>query len=135
MKGNGSLVDMKSNDITHYRIGCAHQSLRDAEFLARADSWNGTVNRLYFACFYSVVAPAAQEGASTTEHGDMRRSVNQYDMRSGRIGHDLQAFYKELSAMRLDGDYKDFVVFDEQKVRPLIVETRRFVARIADLLR
>jgi len=135
MKGNDNLVDMKPNDITHYRIGRANQSLRDAETLAQAGSWNGTVNRLYFACFYSVAALATRESASTTDPGDMRRSVDQYDMRSGRIGHDRQAFYEEISALWLDGDYKDFVVFDEQKVRPLISEARRFVARIEELLR
>ncbi len=126
-------MGMKSNDITYYRIGRANQSLGDAEILAQAGSWNSAVNRLYFACFYSVAALAARDSA-TTEHGDMKRSVNQYDMRSGRIGHDLRVFYDELSALRLDGDYKDFVVFDEQKVRPLIAEARQFVASIESLL-
>ncbi len=134
MKGNDNLMGMESNDTTYYRIGRANQSLGDAEILAQAGSWNGTVNRLYFACFYSVAALAARDNISATEHGDMKRSVNQYDLQSGRIGHDLQVFYDELSTMRLDGDYKDFVVFDEQKIRPLVTEVRRFVASIESLL-
>lgn len=124
---------MNPNDITRYRIGRANQSLGDAEILAQAGSWNGTVNRLYFACFYSVAALVARDSPSTMEHGDMKRSVNQY-VRSGRIRHDLRGFYDELLAMRLDGDYKDFVLFDEQKVRPLIGEVRQFVASIESSL-
>lgn len=127
-------MSMPIYDIIRFRIRRANQSLGDADALARLGSWNGTVNRLYFACFYSVAALAAWDSISTTEPGDMRRSVDQYDIRSGRIRHDLGDFYEELSALRLDGDYKDFVVFDEQKVRPLITEARRFVASIESLL-
>ncbi len=125
---------MKINDIIRFRIGRANQSLGDAEALAQAGLWNGTINRLYFACFYSVAALAARDSTSITEPGDMRRSVDQYDIRSGRIRYDLGDFYDELSAMRLDGDYKDFVVFDEKQVRPLITEAQRFVVSIESLL-
>lgn len=128
MKGNDNLVGMKSNDITHYRIGRANQSLGDADVLAQAGSWNGTVNRLFFACFYSVAALAAQE-SETAESVDMRRSVDQY-IRSGHIRNDHREFYGKLLALRLDGDYDYFVVFDEQKVRPVIAEVRQFVADI-----
>ncbi len=36
--------------------------------------------------------------------------------------------------MRLDGDYEDFVAFDDEKIRPLIDEVRRFVARVEEVL-
>jgi uncharacterized protein (UPF0332 family) len=62
---------MKSDDTMRYRIGRANQSLGDAEALAQSGLWNGTVNRLYFACFYSIAALAAQESASITEYGDI----------------------------------------------------------------
>jgi uncharacterized protein (UPF0332 family) len=32
----------------------AHRSIRDAELLAQDDSWDASVNRLYYACFYAV---------------------------------------------------------------------------------
>ncbi|MHB8647806.1 MAG: HEPN domain-containing protein [Thermomicrobiales bacterium] len=134
MKGNDNLMRMKKGTIIRFRIGRANQCLGDAEAFAQAGSWNGTVNRLYFACFYSVAALVARDSTSTTEHGDIKRSVNQYDMRSGRMSDDLRVFYDELSALRLDADYEDFVVFDEEKVRPLIDEARQFVARVGELL-
>lgn len=31
---------------------------------------------------------------------------------------------------RLDGDYEDLIAFDDEKVRPLIGQARRFVASI-----
>jgi len=39
-----------------YRLERATQSFEDAMILAENGRWNSVVNRLYYACFYAVVA-------------------------------------------------------------------------------
>lgn len=43
-----------SDDVVHYRLQRARETLEDARILARAGRWNPCVNRLYYACFYAV---------------------------------------------------------------------------------
>lgn len=56
-------------------------------------------------------------------------------MKIGRIDRGLGDFYyNALFDTRLDGDYEDQLTLEEEKVRPLITEARRFVARVEELL-
>lgn len=43
-----------------YRIEKAEQAYLDAKLLASRESWNGCINRLYYACYYIVSALALQ---------------------------------------------------------------------------
>jgi uncharacterized protein (UPF0332 family) len=121
-------------DVVRYRIERARQSLVDAEMLAQAGSWNSCVNRLYYACFYATSALMERDGATAKKHTGVRGFLNQRYVRTARIEQGLGDFYNELFDTRLDGDYEDLIAFDDEKVRPLIDETQRFVARVEELL-
>ncbi|MCA1670627.1 MAG: HEPN domain-containing protein [Thermomicrobia bacterium] len=112
----------------------ARQSLADAEMLAQAGSWNSCVNRLYYACFYATSALIERDGATVKKHTGVRSFLNQCYVRTARIEQGLGDFYNGLFDTRLDGDYEDLIAFEDEKVRPLIVEARRFVASIESLL-
>lgn len=43
-------------DTTTYRMAKAHSTLRQAQILAKEEEWDGCINRLYYACFYAVIA-------------------------------------------------------------------------------
>lgn len=121
-------------DVVRYRIERARQSLVDAEMLAQAGSWNSCVNRLDYACFYATSALMERDGATAKKHTGVRGFLNQRYVRTARIEQGLGDFYNELFDTRLDGDYEDLIAFDDEKVRPLIDETQRFVARVEELL-
>lgn len=76
----------------------------------------------------------ARDGESSSKHTGVRSFLNQRYIRTGRIEPGLGKFYNALFDMRLDGDYEDFVAFDDEKIRPLIDEVRRFVARVEEVL-
>jgi uncharacterized protein (UPF0332 family) len=122
------------DDTIRYRMERAKQTIIGADVLAEEHLWNGCANRVYYACFYAVSALMARDGASTSKHTGVRSFLNQHYVRMGRLDRDLGDFYNALFDTRLDGDYEDLLTFDEEKVRPLIVEARRFIARIEELL-
>ncbi|MCA1669178.1 MAG: HEPN domain-containing protein [Thermomicrobia bacterium] len=128
-------MSMTPADLIRYRIERAAKTLEEADMLAQTGSWNGCANRLYYACFYAVSAVMARDGVSSSKHTGVRAFLNRHYIHTGRIEPDLGKFYNQLFDTRLDGDYEDFVAFDDEKVRPLITEARRFVARIEELLR
>jgi uncharacterized protein (UPF0332 family) len=43
-------------DYIRYRLEKALKTFEDAKSLARISSWDSSMNRLYYACFYSVLA-------------------------------------------------------------------------------
>jgi uncharacterized protein (UPF0332 family) len=109
------------------------RSVADADLLAEAGSWNGCANRRYYACFYAASALMARDGISTSKHTGVRSFLNQHYVRTGRVAQGLGDFYNALFDTRLDGDYEDLLAFDEQQVRPLISDAKRFVARVEEL--
>ena len=51
-------------DYIAYRLAKARESFDDAQLLAENESWNASVNRLYYACYYAVSAlyPSSKGG-------------------------------------------------------------------------
>ena len=43
-------------DLIKYRLLRARDTLDDARILAEKDKWNSTINRLYYASYYAVMA-------------------------------------------------------------------------------
>ena len=121
-------------DLVRFRMERAAESLEEADLLGQAHRWNGCTNRLYYACFYAVSAIMARDGESSSKHRGVRSFLNQRYISTGRLEPDFGKFYNALFDMRLDGDYEDFFAFDDEKVRPLIDEAQRFVARVAEIL-
>ena len=96
----------------------AHRSIRDAEILARDDSWDTCVNRLYYACFYAASAVLLREGMVSSKHTGIIGLFNQHFVHTGRTSRDYGAFYNDLFENRLDADYVVYESFDEERVDP-----------------
>lgn len=55
-------------DYIAYRIGRAWSTFNDAKALADAHSWNSSVNRLYYASFYAVLALFSKHDMNSPIH-------------------------------------------------------------------
>lgn len=117
-----------------YRLQRDHESLEDARILAEAKRWNPCVNRLYYACFYAVSALLTSEGWSSSKHTGVRSLFNQHFVRTGKVGKGTAQIFNDLFERRQEGDYVDFVTFEESQVRAWMPQARAFVAQIADLV-
>lgn len=60
-------------EIVKYRIERARETYREVEVLIANEFWNGAVNRLYYACFYAVIALLIQNGIDTQTHVGARQ--------------------------------------------------------------
>jgi len=109
-----------SRDLVLYRMTRADETLKDAHILARAGRWNACVNRLYYACFYAVSALLIRDNLSSSKHAGIRSFFNRQYVRTGKIPKDLARIYNDLFERRQEGDYIDFVSFQESQVLPWI---------------
>jgi uncharacterized protein (UPF0332 family) len=121
-------------DVVLYRLQRARQTLEDSHILANASRWNPCVNRLYYACFYAVSALLLQDGLSSSKHTGVRSLFNRHYVRTGRVPKGLAPIYNDLFERRQEGDYMDFVDFEEAQVRPWIARAEQLIDHIASLI-
>jgi uncharacterized protein (UPF0332 family) len=111
------------------------ESMEDARILADAKRWNACVNRLYYACFYMVSALLIHDGMSSLKHTGVRSLFNKNYVKTGHIPKELARTYNDLFERRQEGDYIDFVTFQELQVLPLIPKADQFIRHISTLIK
>lgn len=121
-------------DLLRHRLLRAREALDDARLLAKAERWTACVNRLYYACFYAVSALLVQRGLSSSKHTGVRSLFNQHYIKTNLIPKELAQIYNDLFERRQEGDYLDFVSFEEAQVCPWIAQVETFVLHIESLL-
>jgi uncharacterized protein (UPF0332 family) len=123
-----------SKDLVLYRMTRADETLEDARILAKAERWNASVNRLYYACFYAVSALLVRHGLSSSKHAGIRSLFNRQYVKTGKIPKDLARIYNDLFERRQEGDYVDFVTFQEAQVQPWISKAEKLIGFIAEMI-
>ncbi len=123
-----------NGELVSYRLQRARETLADARILADAGRWNPCVNRLYYACFYAVSALLIQEGLSSTKHTGLRSLFNRHFVKTNKVPKDKARIFNDLFERRQEGDYVDFVSFEESQVLPWLPEAEAFVQNLANLI-
>jgi uncharacterized protein (UPF0332 family) len=121
-------------DLVGHRITRAHQTLEDARVLAKAGRWNACVNRLYYACFYSVSALLLKDSLSSSKHAGVRSLFNKQYVKTGKISKNLAQTYNDLFERRQESDYIDFVNFQESQVLPWISKAEELIGYLTSLV-
>jgi len=123
-----------NRDLLIYRKDRALETIEDALVLAASGRWNACVNRLYYACFYAISALLLLDDRSSTRHTGVRALFNLHFVRTGIVSKDLARVYNDLFERRQEGDYVDFVAFEEHQVRPWLKQAQLFVQEIGELI-
>jgi uncharacterized protein (UPF0332 family) len=113
------MSEYRSEYIT-YRLSKAYESLNDAKLLAENESWNASVNRLYYACYYAVSALLLQKDVTTQTHTGLKTQFNLLFIKTGIISIEQGRLYADLMDFRQKGDYGDMFDFDKETVESLI---------------
>ena len=59
-----------------YRIEKSEEAYNDAVLLSEMGSWNASINRLYYACYYVVSALMLKDGIETKSHSGIKNQLN-----------------------------------------------------------
>ena len=124
---------MKPEMVTYirYRVRRSKETLQMAKLALDNGYLHDTVNRLYYACFYTVSALLLTEGFSSSKHSGIRSLFGQHWIRTGRLPAHMGRFYHHLFENRRHGDYDDFVTFDRNDVEAWFQQAEAFVAAIS----
>jgi uncharacterized protein (UPF0332 family) len=98
--------------------------------LAKEERWNALINRLYYACFYAVIALLIKQNISTQTHDGARVQFGSLFIKNGIIDKEFGKLFSKLFDFRQKGDYGDLFDFDEELTMPLITKVQEFLIEI-----
>lgn len=121
-------------DYIRYRLGKAWNTFEDAKSLADIKSWNSSMNRLYYACFYSVLALYSKHNLNSRTHSGVKTLLSLHFVKTGLLDKELGMLYGDLFDLRQRGDYGDFFDFEEKDINQLIPKVEEFLKKIEHLI-
>ena len=81
-----------SKELVKYRLERSDEAFEEARLLSDKQRWNTCVNRLYYSCFYSVIALLANDGMSSSKHTGVRSLFNLITSKQGKFQGNLRRF-------------------------------------------
>jgi uncharacterized protein (UPF0332 family) len=121
-------------ELVKYRLKRARETYNEVSILVKNELWNTSVNRLYYSCFYAVIALLANEGVEIQTHSGVRQLFGLHFVKTGKIEPESGRFLARLFDLRQTGDYDDFVEFDREKVMELLEPADKLISTIEGLL-
>jgi uncharacterized protein (UPF0332 family) len=126
-------MNTTQDDYIKYRLEKAWKTFEDAKSLASLKSWNSSMNRLYYACFYSVLALFSKHNINSHTHSGAKTQLSLHFVKSGLLDKEFGMLYGDLFDLRQKGDYGDFFDFEEQQIMKLIPRVEEFLKTIETL--
>lgn len=123
-----------NQDYIRYRLKRANESFVEAKLLAENNHWNTAANRLYYTCFYAVIALLLKNEINAKTHSGVKTKFHEYILDSKVIDASLGKLYSKLFGLRQSGDYEDMVILDKETIEPLISLTKLFIDAVNKLI-
>ena len=114
-------------ELIGYRQKKARETLEDAALLFHSGRLSSTLNRIYYALFYEVVALLLTADLSSAKHTGVRALFNEHFVKAGKVSVELGRFYSRMYEFRQKGDYGDFVEFEREKVKEWLDQASMFI--------
>jgi uncharacterized protein (UPF0332 family) len=118
------------DEYIRYRFQRAEEAFEEALILAKEHRWNAVINRLYYACFYAVIALLITNNIPTQTHDGARTQFGLFFIKTGIIDKEAGRLFSKLFDYRQKGDYGDLFDYNEELTMPLIEPVRDFLETI-----
>jgi uncharacterized protein (UPF0332 family) len=125
-----SLDKESINSLVTYRMQRAKESLLEADVLIEGHFYNAAVNRLYYACYYAVIALLMKNKIAAHTHSGVKQMLGMHFVTTGKIENKYSLFYSQLFNNRMSGDYDDFLQYELGLLQSLRPQSEEFINRI-----
>lgn len=116
--------------LVKYRIQRAKDMLVESEEIIGLGFLNSAVNRLYYACYYAVIALLVKENINAHTHSGVKQMFGLHFIATDKISKGSGRFYSQIFNERITGDYDDFISFDIETVNALLKMSQDFVKEL-----
>ena len=126
--------DDYKKDLINYRIDKAKVTLQAARLLISNGFYASAINRLYYACFYAVIALFLTDEITVKSHNGVRTLLGKNYILTKRLSVKMGEIFNDLFENRQSGDYDDIFDIDQQKAEELYQSANYFIDTIMQIL-
>lgn len=128
-------LDVESRQaLVRYRISRADETIKEAAVLSGAGHYNAAINRLYYACYYAIVALLVANEIQTNSHAGVKTMFGLHFISNGKLSIEYGKTFSRLFEIRHSSDYDDFVYCDKELVDEYTPKAIRLVEAIKCIL-
>ncbi|MEN6502858.1 MAG: HEPN domain-containing protein [Tenuifilaceae bacterium] len=128
-------MKQEQESLIKYRMERAWDTLDDAKILISSKKWNSSINRLYYASYYAVMALLLKHGLKPATHNGAKTNFTEHFIKSEKIDKKFGKLYAQLFTWRQKGDYDDLFDFEENQVVQYVEPVKEFLSLIETLLK
>jgi uncharacterized protein (UPF0332 family) len=129
------MKDFERKELVIYRLHRAKETLDEVQSHLTNGYYNTSVNRLYYACYYAVTALLINSKINTNTHSGVRQMFGLHFIKTEIINKDLGRFFSDIYDKRQAGDYDDFIFYNEDNVKDLMIPASTLISEIESLLK
>ncbi len=123
------------NDLIEHRISRAKSSIKEVELLVENELFNAAISRLYYACYYAVIALLISKEIKAQTHAGVRQMFGLHFIKTGLLDKSHGNLFSEVFDMRLTGDYDDFIECSKEEVIELLWPAKIMISDIEILIK
>ena len=120
--------------LTKIRLQRAKETMLEVKSNMELGYWRLAANRLYYACYYAVVALLVKNEINAHTHAGVINQFGLHFVTKELISKEQGKFYKQLFNLRQSGDYDDWFYIDEKDISPLLQPAENFIKTIENLI-
>ena len=128
------LTQQERIGIVRYRLENAHSTLDEVASHIEKGYYNTAVNRMYYACYYTVSALLIIKHITTKSHDGVRQMFSLHYVKPGLVSVDNGRLYGQLFEKRTKGDYEDLFNNNLAICEELYPQARQFVEVMSNLV-
>ncbi len=121
-------------ELIRYRLSRAKETFEEANELVNSGHLYGAANRIYYACFYAVVALILTKNLSSSKHSGVIGLFNKNFVRTGDIPKEMGKFYSRMFDNRLESDYGELIEIDPDGIKQDLAAAAEFIDLITAMI-
>lgn len=129
-----SLTQEEIDGLVKYRRQRSVETMQEAKLMLDQGYLNGAVNRLYYACYYMVVALLLKNNISAQTHAGVKQMFGLHFVANQKLSRKTGSTFALLFEKRHSSDYDDFVYYDSETVELLYNQSIVFIETVEKLL-
>jgi len=128
-------IDEESiNGLVVYRIERSKETMAEARLMIDEGYLNGAINRLYYACYYIIIALLIKNGISVQTHAGAKQMLGLHFVVTGKLSPKTSSIFATLFEKRHSSDYDDFIYYDKDTLEKLYHQASEFIQTIEKLI-
>lgn len=121
-------------DLINYRLKRCKETLEEVDYLIKGKFYNAAVSRLYYACYYAVVALLVQSKLEAQSHAGVKAMFSLNFLKPNIFDRELAKGFFQLFDLRHNNDYDDFCFCDEATILKMRPWADKFINEIEKLI-